>query len=131
MQDSTQLLYWIEEREAVRLRRAAGEPPPWTDDTILQSWSFTNVRRECDRVTVWIKENWREPHADDPDLFFAMAMARLVNWPDTMAAIGYPVPWACHRFITALMQARRGEKIWGDAYNISNAAEHAQDRGRS
>jgi hypothetical protein len=122
--DTTQLLYWIQEREAIRLRRAAGQPRPWTDDPILATWSFCNVRREHDRVTTWIREHWREPHANDQDLFFAMAVARLVNWPDTLAELGYPVPWDRGRFV-AVLQARaaRGEKVWGDAYNISNAGK--------
>src|SRR5262249_54347008 len=100
-------------------RPVAGQPRPWTDDPILAMWSFKNVRREYDYVTTWIREHWREPHADDSDLFFAMAVARLVNWPDTLAALGYPVPWGREHFIATLQaRAERGEKVWGDAYNI-------------
>ena len=77
----TPLLYFIGERERIRIRRANGEPPPWTDDPILREWSFCNVRREDDRVTRWIAEDWRVPHVDDPDLWFAMVIARFVNWP--------------------------------------------------
>ena len=91
--DTTQLLYWIHEREAARLRRAAGKSPPWTDDPILQEWSFCNVRREDDRVTRWIATNWRGPKCDDPDLWFAMVLARFVNLPETLAEIDYPVPF--------------------------------------
>jgi alpha-glutamyl/putrescinyl thymine pyrophosphorylase clade 1 len=122
--DTTRLLYWIREREAIRLRRAAGQSRSWTDDPILATWSFTNVRREYDYVTTWIRENWREPHAADQDLFFAMAVARLVNWPDSLAAIGFPLPWNRERF-TAALQARmaEGHTTWGPAYNISNAGK--------
>jgi hypothetical protein len=122
--DTTQLLYWVTEREAIRRRRAAGEPPPWTDDPILREWSFCSVRREDDRVTRWIKDNWREPHKADPDLWFAMVVARFVNWPDTLAEIGYPVPWDHERFL-AVMAVRkgRGEKVYGAAYMI-----HADNR---
>jgi 5-hmdU DNA kinase, helical domain len=122
--DTTQLLYWVTEREAIRLRRAAGQPQPWTADEILRTWSFCNVRRECDRVTQWIARNWREPHSDDPDLFFAMAVARLVNWPDSLAALGYPVPWNREHFVATLQtRAAQGNKVWGDAYNISNSGK--------
>jgi alpha-glutamyl/putrescinyl thymine pyrophosphorylase clade 1 len=122
--DIAQLLYWIAEREAIRIRRANGEPSPWTDDKILQDWSFCNVRREADRTTRWIAENWRAPHADDPDLWFAMVVARFVNWPDTLAALGYPVPWEPEHFLK-VMNARkaRGEVCFGPAYNISNGGK--------
>ena len=46
-----QLLYCIGEREAVRRRHDADEPRPWTKDQIFHEWSFTNVRREDDRVS--------------------------------------------------------------------------------
>jgi hypothetical protein len=53
-----------------------------------------------------------------------MAVARLVNWPDTLAALGYPTPWDRDHFV-AVLQARaaEGAKVWGDAYNISNAGK--------
>jgi 5-hmdU DNA kinase-like protein len=115
------LLYFICEREAIRQRREVGQPWPWTDDPILQEWSFCCIRREDDKVTRWITENWRTPHADDADLWFAMAVARLVKWPDTLAELGFPIPWDRERFISILQaRASRGEQVWGAAYNISN-----------
>lgn len=93
---------------------------PWSDDPIFQKTPFCNVRREDDRVTRWIAENWREPHADDPDLWFAMVVARFVNEPDTLAEIGYPVPWDAQHFL-GVMAARgtRGAKLYReDAYMI-------------
>jgi len=121
--DPTLLLDFIEEREAIRLRREAGEPPPWTTNPIMAAWSFCNVRREHDRVTRWIAASWRAPNADHPDLWFAMAVARLVNWPDTLAALGWPVPWDRQHFVAVL--GGRAGKTWGDAYNISNGGRSA------
>ena len=71
---------YINERHAIYLKRFIGEPHPWTDDEILQTYSFCNVYRELDKVTVWIRENWKEPYADHPNLPFAMAMARHVAY---------------------------------------------------
>jgi hypothetical protein len=124
--DTSQLIYFISEREAIRLRRAAGAPAPWTNDPILREWSFTNVRREDDRVTRWVVTHWREPHADDPDLWFAMCHARFINWPDTLAELGYPVPWNREHFL-AVMAARaaRGDKLYGPAYMI-----HADNKNK-
>ena len=75
-------------------------------------------------MTRWIRVNWREPHADDPDLWFAMVVARFVNWPDTLAEIGYPVPWDHQRFRAVMAAgAARGAKLYGGAYMI-----HADQR---
>jgi hypothetical protein len=124
--DRSQLIYFISEREAIRHRRAASEPPPWTADPILQTWSFTNIRREDDRVTRWVATHRREPHYDDPDLWFAMCLARFINWPDTLAELGYPAPWNREHFL-AVMAARtaRGAKLYGPAYMI-----HADNKNR-
>jgi hypothetical protein len=122
--DITSLLYWITERESIRRLRAEGAPPPWSADHIFQKYSFTNVRREDDRVTRWIATNWREPHATDPDLWFAMAAARFTNWPDTMAELGFPVPCKREHFIATLQdRAARGEKVFNEAYNITNGGQ--------
>jgi hypothetical protein len=112
-------LAFIGEREAIRLRRADGEAWPWTDDPILREWRFCNIRREDDKVTKWLTENWREPNADDVDLWFAMTVARLVNWPDTLNEIGFPVPWSADHFLE-VMKAReaRREKLYGGAYML-------------
>jgi hypothetical protein len=119
--NAAQLLYWIAEREAIRVRRANGDPPPWTENEILRHGSFCNVRRSADRTSIWIADNWRTPHADDPDLWFAMVIARFVNLPDTLAELGYPVPWEPEHFLN-VMHARkaRGELCFNPAYIISN-----------
>jgi hypothetical protein len=89
-----QLLNFIRERESVRRKREAGLPYPWTDNPILRDYRFCNIEREQDRVTKGIAALYREPHKDDPGLWFALLVARrAVNWPDTLKQIGYPVPW--------------------------------------
>ena len=40
------------EREAIRLRREAGQPFPWTDNEILRDYRFTNINRKHDKGTV-------------------------------------------------------------------------------
>jgi hypothetical protein len=108
---------FIRERHAVYHRRAAGNPRPWTDDPILREYSFCNIYREFDRTTRWIAENWRTPHATDPDLFFAMGIARLVNLPETLAELGYPVPWNAEHFLAVLGDRKaRDERMYSGAY---------------
>ena len=108
------------ERHSIYERRAEGQAYPWTDDPILNEYSFCNVYRELDRVTIWIRENWREPYADHPNLPFAMAMARQINWPDTLEEIGFPEHWNPER-IKAIMQGRlnRKEKVYTGAYMLT------------
>jgi hypothetical protein len=96
-----------------------GKKVVWTADPILQQYRFCNVYRELDRVTVWVRENWREPHCDDPDLWFAMLVARFVNWPETLEQLGYPVPWNPIRFLTTMALRKRNKvKSYGGAYMI-------------
>jgi hypothetical protein len=77
------------------------------------------VYRENDRVTVWVKKNWRDPHADDHDLWFAMTVARFVGWPETLAELGYPVPWHPMKFLRVVNRRKGlGLKVWTGAYMI-------------
>lgn len=128
-------LWYVQERERIRVRRAEGKKKPWTNDLTLQSYSFCNNDREHDRVTIWLRENWREPHADDPDLWFAMCVARMaINWPPTMAELGYPVPWHVNKFVATLQALAPLGKIYGGAYmigtqgNAGNKAEFLADK---
>ena len=111
---------YINERHAIYLKRRIGVDFPWTDDEILQTYSFCNVYRELDKVTVWIRENWKEPYADHPNLPFAMAVARQINWPDTLQEIGFPEHWNPER-VKAIMQGRmdRKEKVYTGAYMLT------------
>lgn len=63
---------------------ALSERGPFTEDPILAQYRFCNVFRELDRVTDWIRRNIREPFADHPDLWLMLAIARYINWPDTL-----------------------------------------------
>jgi hypothetical protein len=115
------LIYWITEREAIRVKHDANDPKPWTKDKILQQYSFCNVHREDDRATRWIADNWRAPHASVPDLWFWMVIARLVNWPSTLAELHEPCgTWSPANFVDTLHAIReRGLKVFGGAYIVS------------
>jgi len=124
-------LYWINARETIRLKRAAGEPPPWTDDPILQQYRFCNVRREDDKVTIWIRENIRERYVDHPELWWMLALARTINWPDTIAEIIAADAWSTRQGftpsdMTPILEARkaRGEKVETGAYMIRPESDH-------
>ena len=123
------LAYWIDEREAIRIRRSAGLPKPWSADPIFQQYRFCNVDREDDKVTRWIRENWRQPYTDHPNLWFAMCIARLVNWPDTLQELGFPETWEPQRFVEVLKaREARGEKVWTGAYMIRGSHIKGTDK---
>jgi len=119
-----ELFRFIAERESIREKKDAGAVKPWTTDPILRRYSFCNINRECDKVTRWIADKWRNPHAADPDLWFAMTVARLVNWPDTLAELGYPATWDVGRFVTVLHDRyKRGEKVYSGAYIVGTGGQ--------
>jgi hypothetical protein len=119
------LFDFIKERHAIYTRRQQGIKKPWTYDHILQNYRFCNVYRELDTVTQWIAKNWRDPNTNDNNVWFAMAVARLVNWPDTMEALGYPVPWNPKHFITTLAGLKMaGAKVFTGAYMIPADARY-------
>jgi len=120
MNNTERFFYYINERHKIFIKRQLGDPFPWTKDEILQTYSFCNVFRELDTVTLWLRQNWREPYADHPNLPFAMAMARQINWPSTLEEIGFPEHWNPER-IKAIMQGRmnRKEKVYTGAYMLT------------
>lgn len=118
------LLYWMEERQLIYLKRKAGEPFPWTRDPILRRYRFCNTYREQDRETVWLRENWREPYASHPNLWFALCMFRQINWSPTLAEVGFPDEWKPRKVLHTLKKRKaRGEKIYTSAYLIPSRGE--------
>jgi hypothetical protein len=97
-------------------------PPPWTEDTILQTGSFCNARRADDSVSRWLTA-WYAPHLADPDCWFAAVVARVAsNEPSALGAITFPVPWGKERFKRELRaHALKGGKVERAAYTITVA----------
>lgn len=119
------LWYWMKERHAIYQRRQKypQNPEKWTDDPIFKQGRFCNVFRELDKVTIWIRKNWREPYANDPNLWFAMAVARQINHPDALRQIGYPEgdlnKWLDKAGKRLAWMRQEGMKIYGGAYIIT------------
>lgn len=125
MSKAEPLLRFMKARHAIYLKRAEGAPKPWTRDPILQSYRFCNVYRELDTVTVWIRENIRAPYADHSNLWFMLAMARQINWPDTLQEIMDEGAWPRARYdwerVRKIMLARqaRGDQLYTGAYMLN------------
>lgn len=120
---------FIVERHRIYLKKnLLKKPPPWTDDPILANFSFTNIYRELDRVTIWMREHIMDPYYDHPDLPFMMAIARVINWPDTLQELMdekvWPVNvWNPNKFYKVLKaRANRKEKVITGAYIVNTVA---------
>lgn len=131
MNVQSELLHWVSEREKVRAAKEANLPKPWTTDPIIRDYKFCNVRREDDKVSVWIHENWLKPYEDTPDIAFAMCVARIFNWPETLKQIQYLVcdgNWDPEEAREVLKAYRdKGNKVFTGAYTVSTCG-HAMDK---
>lgn len=117
-------IYWCRERHNIYLRRRAGQPKPWTDDEILQSWFFTNPYRENDKVTQWFRDNVRGPMYNDPGVIFATVAFRWFNWIPTGEILleeGLLEDWDEGKALEILGERRaKGEKLFTGAFMINS-----------
>jgi hypothetical protein len=120
-----QFIDFILARNAVRASREAGQAQPWSSDPILQSFHFCNVNREDDRTTRWLAANWRAAHLTDPDLWFALVLARrCINLPEVLSSLGYPNPWNPDHYVAFMADREKaGEPSFNSvAYRLSFAS---------
>jgi hypothetical protein len=118
--------YWINERHRIYLKKESGEPWPWTEDKILQTYKFTNPFRENDRDTKWMRRYWTNPQRNAPlgDQLFNVCVFRMFGSTDFLNHIGpftEKHPWD-PEWVKA--QARHwinnGKKVFTGAYIITN-----------
>lgn len=129
--------YWrfASERQRVFMKRAQGEPGPWTTDPILTDYKFTNAYRCLDRVSQYLireviygkgnpalSDGWIcsyaggpgwEPICSDPkDMFFRIMLFKIFNkcetWDLFTEALGEEPSWKNYNF-------DRYDKILSDA----------------
>jgi hypothetical protein len=123
--------YWMSERHKIYNAKAAGKPWPWTKDKILQTYKFTNVYRQLDKVT----QEWTTRYmklqsrgASKATILFHCLVFRLFNWPPTYDALNFEGlidKWNMKRAVK-ILSARRdsGEdnerQIFTGAYIVPN-----------
>lgn len=119
------LVYWITEREAIRLKKEKGEPAPWTEDSLLSIYRFCNVRRKDDRVSQWLLKSLYVEE-DHPLLWLQACVARWINWPPMLEELQEMWNYntlkpAWFTAVGDMIDARvaRGEKAWTGAYMIT------------
>lgn len=119
-----ELVYWITERDAMRMRKDTGQKPAWkygwSDDPHMGLVRYCNVRREDDKVTRWLAQHWRPEH----HAVWEIVLARMINYIPTLEAIEGVGNWQLDA-IERIIKKRRsdGEKIWTSAYTISTCGK--------
>jgi|TARA_R110000824_G_scaffold15234_3_gene64209 hypothetical protein len=114
--------HWINERHSIYLKRKVG-PAPFTEDEILQRYKFTNPFRENDRVTIWMRQNWTNPHKGAPicQQIYNICLFRMFGTPEFAEAVGWQT-----EFNPTLLKSvareklNRKEKVFTGAYIITN-----------
>lgn len=113
------MAYFINEREYIRLLKEKGARRPWTDDEILGTYRFCNIRRMDDRVSEWLIDNWYTTYRDHPNMLIAVCLARFFNLPSTLAHIGFPSEWnpdTVRERVRSLH--RKGVNVFNGAYIV-------------
>lgn len=114
-----ELISFIKERDAIRVKKEAGKPRPWTKDPFLGRYRFCNIHREDDRVTRELKELLKHVE-ENPDAWFAWVVARLFNTARTIDKIKlYILPFNPKKMEAALKKARAADTIFNPAYIVS------------
>ena len=123
--------YWrfAVERQEVFFRRLGGSPPPWTHDSILARFKFTNAYRASDRVSQYLIRNVIYGGSQSlEEVFFRILLFKIFNrietWELLKAAIG-EIEYSSYSFDTydrVLSQAlAAGRPIYSAAYIMPSA----------
>jgi hypothetical protein len=118
--------YWrfAAERQAVFFRRLRRQLPPWTDDTVLRRFKFTNAYRILDRVSQYlVRIVIYDGVQTEEEVFFRTVLFKLFNKIDTwellLRELG-EISWAKYRqksYDAILTHAKsEGIRIYSPAY---------------
>jgi len=129
---------FIYERQSIWERRNSGQNEPWTQNFILQQFSFCNVYRELDRgtaflhahilklfsmrsssvSTVWTRREWLET------VLWASYSYRLFNRIETFLRFDFPKIEQSHSFVAKCRKYKNscidGPKLFSKAHQTTN-----------
>jgi hypothetical protein len=132
------LWQFARERHHIYLIRLAGHAPPWTTDSVLSEYKFTNAFRAADRVSQYlIRSIYSDPKADAATLFLRTLLFKIFNkietWEKVVSELGTPV---AHEFNHAacgdiLEECRRaGVPIYSAAYIMPSGGRSGMPKHR-
>jgi hypothetical protein len=125
MRQAADFFGFMAERERIRLRREAGSPAPWTQDDILAAYKFTNVRRQHDRTSRELIEDFysRHSNSDKSEILLNCALFRYFGTIEFARAIGWqdPILFDPER-VKSIAKTRlsEGQRVFTGAYVITN-----------
>ena len=124
--------YWrfAVERQEVFFRRLGGCSPPWTDDSILARYKFTNAYRASDRVSQYlIRHIIYEGSQSIEEIFFRTILFKIFNKIETwklLKAVFGEIEYSSYSFDVydkVLTQAlAAGRAIYSAAYIMPSAS---------
>ena len=135
--------YWrfAAERQRVFFARIEGQPPPWSDDDIINAYKFTNTYRASDRVSQYLIR--RVIYRDDlpataEETFFRIVLFKFFNKIETWELLEEEVgaiTWEnynFHKLDTVLNRAMAlGRRIYSAAYIMPSAGMMGHERKHS
>lgn len=120
-------LFWkyITERHSIYKKKTVNEKPPWTQDTILQKYKFTNVFRYLDPGTKYVIERILPQCKTAEEVIFNSIVYRIYNRIQTFDAIGIQDP---RNFDKNILESKlrslkqSGENVFTNAFIVSGYA---------
>jgi hypothetical protein len=113
-----ELTYFINERINIALRKATGEPRPWTKDAALNTYRFCNAYREWDTVSKYIS-SWLADKPSD-QLITWTALSRYTNEVGTLQQLAGLRLWDPSAVKHELKHRREhGGRVFNPAYIVS------------
>lgn len=83
------LCFYIKERYSIHIKKDVNdEEGPWTDDYILHTFKFTNIRREHDRASKWMISHISNSDDTVENRIYKSILFRIYNKADTAELLG-------------------------------------------
>lgn len=127
--------YWrfAYERQQIFFARVEGKRWPWTEDSVLREYKFTNAYRASDRVSQYlIKEVIYRGDSTPDEIFFRTLLFKVFNRIDTWELLRREVgeivfnEYSFKRYDAVLSAAMaRGERVYSAAYIMPSGGSKA------
>lgn len=107
----------MQERERIRVAKEEKKTPfPWTENPVLRNHKFTNVKREDDRTTRWMRKHWTSPHAADADIGEVLFNCALFRYFGKEGGLAEKVHWVHNQW--------RPEEVVRTALDVRATGQH-------